>query len=102
MPEQFLVQFYEEVGGKIRFNDMSFELGRLGREIPHVGDYIIAEPNPDFESGEPRNLDGDPNEHKAFEIVSRYFLPSIERGIVKLLVKRRDLTGAEQALFNVW
>ena len=98
MPEQFFVQLYEKIKGELQFNNMTFESADLGREVPRVGDCIISPSRKaDFE---PRN----PAKHEVFEVVRRYFLPDItqeQASIVKLVVKRRNLTEAERALFNV-
>jgi len=94
----FFVQLYEERDESIIYTGMYFESADLGKEVPRVGDTIIAPLHKaDFE---PRN----PAKHYAFEVVRRYFLPDItgsQHSIVKLLVRQRTLSKAEQALWNV-
>lgn len=98
MSNGFFVQLYEERDGSIAYTGVYFESADLGKEVPRVGDCIITPlRKADFE---PRN----PERHVNFEVVRRYFLPDItgsQSSIVKLLVRQRELSSAEQALWNI-
>jgi hypothetical protein len=95
MPDALFVQLYRQDGEAISFTGVYFEISDLGNEVPRPGDTVICPlRKADFE---PRN----PERHFAFEIVRRYFLPDITKsqaGIVKLLVRQRELTSAEKVL----
>ena len=94
----FFVQLYEEVDGQPTYTGIVFESGVLGEEVPRAGDCIISPlRKADFD---PRN----PGNHFAFDIQRRYFLPDVTReqaSIIKLTVKRRELTEHERQLFKV-
>jgi hypothetical protein len=93
----FFVQLYEDVEGVAIYTGIVFESGVLGEEVPRVGDCIISPlRKADFDARNPDN-------HFAFDIQRRYFLPDVTReqaSIIKLFVKRRDLTELERQVFK--
>jgi hypothetical protein len=96
MPEEFLVQLYEQDGDEIRYNGMLFEAADMGG-VPLVGDTVICPLSTrDFGSR-------DPEKHQSFDVERRYFMPDITKdqpSTVNLVVTRRDLSNAERRFFE--
>jgi len=42
IPDQFFAQLYEATNGLIEYNGVLFESADLGKEVPRVGDRIVA------------------------------------------------------------
>ena len=70
----------------------------MGEEVPRAGDCIISPVRKaDFDARNPGN-------HFAFDKQRRYFLPDITReqaSIIKLVVRRRELSEQGRQLFKV-